>query len=66
MERAMVPIAYSPRALAKAFSPALSERLIRKMIAAGAFRTVSLGRRKYILRSEIETALTEMGVKQHG
>jgi hypothetical protein len=55
------PIAYSPRAAARAFDPPLSERLIRAMIRAGAFKTVPIGRRVYILRSEIENALQELG-----
>jgi len=55
------PVAYSPRALAKAFSPPLSERLVRAMIRAGAFKTVPIGRRVYILRSEVEDALRELG-----
>jgi hypothetical protein len=55
------PIAYSPRALAKAFDPPLSERLVRAMIRAGAFKTVPIGRRVYVLRSEAEDALRELG-----
>lgn len=58
------PIAYSPRAAARAFDPPLSERLIRAMIRQGVFRTVPVGRRVYILRREIEDALQELGSKQ--
>lgn len=58
------PIAYSPRAAAKAFDPPLSERLIRCMMKAGAFKTVTIGRRVYLLRSEIEEALRELGGSQ--
>jgi len=57
------PIAYSPRAAAKAFDPPLSERLLRRMIREGAFKTVTIGRRVYLLRSEIEEALRELGSK---
>ena len=57
------PIAYSPRAAAKAFSPPLSERLIRKMIREGVFRTVAIGRRTYLLHDEIVEALRELGSK---
>jgi hypothetical protein len=56
-------IAYSPRAAAKAFDPPLSERLIRRMIREGVFETVPIGRRVYLLRSEIEEALRELGSK---
>jgi hypothetical protein len=59
--RMSYPIAYSPRAAAKAFDPPLSERLIRAMIREGAFKTVTIGRRIYLLRSEIEDALRELG-----
>jgi hypothetical protein len=55
------PIAYSPRAAARAFDPPLSERLLRRMIREGVFKTVAIGRRIYLLRSEIEEALIELG-----
>ena len=57
------PIAYSPKAAARAFDPPLSERLIRRMIREGAFKTVAIGRRVYLLHSEIEDALRELGSK---
>jgi len=56
-------LAYSPRALAKAFSPPLSERLVRAMIREGIFRPIMIGRRTYILHGEAEDALRELGVK---
>lgn len=56
-------IAMSPRAAAKAFSPPLSERLIRKMIAQGIFRKIMIGRRTYLLSEEIVEALRELGSK---
>jgi hypothetical protein len=56
-------LAYSPRALAKAFSPPLSERLVRAMIREGAFRPIMIGRRTYILHTEAEDALKELGQK---
>ena len=55
------PIAYSPRAAAKAFEPPLSERLIRRMVRENVFKTVTIGRRVYLLRSEIEDVLRELG-----
>lgn len=55
------PIAYSPRAAARAFDPPLSERLLRRMIREGVFKTIPIGRRIYLLRSEIEDALREFG-----
>lgn len=58
------PIAYSPKAAARAFDPPLSERLIRALIREGAFRTVKIGKRTYVLRREIEDALSELGSKQ--
>lgn len=58
------PLAYSPKAAARAFDPPLSERLLRALIREGAFRTVKIGKRTYILRREIEDALTELGSKQ--
>jgi hypothetical protein len=58
-------IAYSPKAAARQFDPPLSERLLRRMIRAGAFRTIKIGQRTYLLRSEIETALTELGSNPH-
>jgi hypothetical protein len=57
------PIAYSPRALAKAFDPPLSERLIRTMLRENVFSSVAIGRRVYVLRSEVETVLQELGRK---
>lgn len=54
-------IAYSPKAAAKAFSPPLSERLIRKMIRENIFKTVAIGRRVYLLHDEIVEALRELG-----
>ena len=57
-------IALSPKAAAKFFSPPLSERLVRKMIAAGIFKPIMIGRRAYLLASEIESALIELGSKQ--
>lgn len=67
-----LPIAYSIRAAGRAFSPALSERFIRRLIREGIFRTVEIGGhgrgrgRVYLLRSEIEAALFELGIKQNG
>jgi hypothetical protein len=61
----MNPIAYSPRAAAKAFDPPLSERLIRRMIRAGVFETVPVGHRIYLLHDDIVEALRELGGKQH-
>lgn len=58
-------IAMSPRAAARAFDPPLSERLIRAMIRQGVFKTVAIGRRTYLLRSEIEEALQELGSQSH-
>jgi hypothetical protein len=64
-------IAYSPRAAARIFEPALSERLIRRCVREGIFTTVEIGARGkrrgriYLLRSQIEAALIELGVKQH-
>jgi hypothetical protein len=58
------PIAYSPRAAAKAFAPPLSERLLRRMIRQNIFKTVTIGRRVYLLQSEIEEALRELGGAQ--
>jgi len=55
------PIAYSPRAAAKAFDPPLSERLVRRMIREGVFKTVSIGRRIYLLHDEVVEALRELG-----
>jgi hypothetical protein len=55
------PIALSPLAAAKIFSPALSERLVRKLIREGLFRPIMIGRRTYLLWSEIEEALRELG-----
>lgn len=55
------PIAYSPRAAALAFDPPLSERLLRRMIRQNIFKVVKIGRRTYLLRSEIEDALRELG-----
>lgn len=55
------PIAYSPKAAARAFDPPLSERLIRRMIREGIFKTAKIGKRTYLLRSEIEAALIELG-----
>ena len=57
------PIAYSPKAAARAFDPPLSERLIRRIVREGAFKTVAIGRRVYLLHSEIEDALRELGSK---
>jgi hypothetical protein len=57
----MIPIAYSPRSAARAFDPPLSERLMRTMLREGVFRTVKIGKRIYILRSEIEQVLIELG-----
>ena len=57
----MIPIAYSPRSAARAFDPPLSERLMRTMLREGVFRTVKIGKRVYILRSEIEQVLNELG-----
>lgn len=62
--RMSYPIAYSPRAAAKAFAPPLSERLLRRMIREGVFQTVAIGRRVYLLRSEIEDVLRELGESQ--
>lgn len=55
------PIAYSPRAAAKAFAPPLSERLLRRMIREKIFKTVTIGRRVYLLHEEIVEALRELG-----
>lgn len=57
-------IAYSPRRAAKAFDPPLSEKLLRRMIREGAFRTVKIGQRVYLLHDEIVEALRELGSKQ--
>lgn len=54
-------IAYSPRAAAKQFDPPLSERLIRAMIRVGAFQTVKVGKRIYLLHDDIVQALRELG-----
>lgn len=43
-------IALSPKATAKMFSPPLSERLVRKMIAAGIFKPLMIGRRVLFAR----------------
>jgi hypothetical protein len=56
-------IAYSPKSAAKAFSPPLSERLIRRMIRKKIFRPVMIGRRIYLLHDEIVEALRELGAK---
>jgi hypothetical protein len=55
------PIAYSPRAAARAFDPPLSERLVRRMIREKIFTPVPIGRRIYLVRSQIEAALIELG-----
>jgi hypothetical protein len=59
------PIAYSPKAAARAFDPPLSERLIRRMIREKIFTTVPIGRRIYLVRSQIEAALIELGGVPH-
>ena len=53
-------IAMSPRAAAKAFSPPLSERLVRKMLAAGILKPIKIGRRTYLLTDEIVEACREL------
>ena len=53
-------IAMSPRAAAKAFSPPLSERLVRKMLAAGILKPIKIGRRTYLLTDEIIEACREL------
>jgi hypothetical protein len=60
----MNSIAYSPRAAARAFDPPLSERLIRRMIREGVFKTVPVGRRAYLLHDEIVEALRELGLQR--
>jgi hypothetical protein len=63
------PIAYSIRSAGKAFDPPLSEKLIRRMVRAGCFKTVEIGGngggrgRIYLLRDEIVEALRELGSK---
>jgi hypothetical protein len=54
-------IAYSPRSAGKAFSPPLSERIVRKLIREGIVRPVMIGRRTYLLADEIVEALRALG-----
>jgi hypothetical protein len=57
----MSAIAYSIPQVGKQFTPALSLRLVRLLIAQGIFRPITLGRRKYILHDEIVEALRAIG-----
>src|SRR5664280_1856690 len=46
----MSKIAYSIRSAGKAFHPPLSEKLIRRMVRAGCFKTVEIGGSHGVLR----------------
>jgi hypothetical protein len=53
----MSAFAFSPAAAARQFDPPLSQRVIRKLIREKILRPIKIGRRTYLLATEIQEAL---------